>query len=259
MKQRGLVFVDMILDTRYGIVKQISGETADLLATSDAYRDRHVDIFGPLTNGVIVDEEYKRLYAARDIEALFHAKMTDFVYHLRQDMLEGRLDMLRGVEIEALIIDINIWPYDLDKRSIETIRRAVAHYMPQEVTVNMVRFDPEMLTPRFLDGAYEMMAIYDHEDWLKHHLDTLIKEPINNFVVLTPMIASSGVVPEPTQEIRNPFLCRSATLVKFVALHYVSVSWVCYNPAIRQLIQNQRQQAAALPDPAHREQTLPDE
>lgn len=257
MKQRGLVFIDMILDSRYGIIRQISGDiAADLLVESDAYRKRHVDIFGPLTNGAVDDEEFKRHFAERDVETLFHSRMTDFVYHLREDMKEGLLDMQRGVLVEALVIDINIWPYDLDAKSAETIRRAVVHYMPPEVVVNIVNLKPEDLTPKFLDGAYEMMAIYDHEDWLKHHIETIsTTTPIRNFVILTPSIASSGVVPEPTPEIRNPFLCRSAILVHFVALHYVSVSWVCYNPAIPQLIQSQRQKAAALPDPSHPEQT----
>lgn len=257
MKQRGLVFIDMILDSRYGIVRQLSDDSvAELLAESDVYRKRHVDSFNALTNGVVDDEAFKAAYAARDVETLFHSKMTDFVYHLRKDMEEGLLDMMRGVLIDGLVIDINVWPYDLDARSAETIRRAVAYFMPSEVVVNMVNFDPVNLTPKFLEGAYEMMAIYDHEDWLKHHIETITTTtPIRNFVLLTPAIASSGVVPEATAEIRNPFLCRSAMLVHFIALHYVTVGWVCYNPAIRQSIQNQRQQAAALLDPSRPEQT----
>lgn len=257
MKQRGLVFIDMLLDTVYGTIRQISGEAADLLVASDAYRGRHVDIFNELTEGVVDDAEFKRLYAERDMEALFLAKHTEFVYYLRQDMLEGRNDMLRGAQVDSMAIDINLWPYDVDPESAEIIRRSVAHYMPQEVVVKTVYIRPEDLTPKYLEHNYEMMAIYNHEDWLGHHyLTTLLAHPIPTFVVFTPTIASSGVVPEPTPEIRDPFSCRSAMLVLKVALHYVPTSRVCHNPFILPLVEQSRQrQAAALPDPSHPEQT----
>lgn len=255
MKQRALVFVDMVLDTVYGTVKQLNEDLAELLVMSPGYRLRHHDNLSELTNGAIDDAEFKTLYAARDIETLYHSKMTDFVQHLREDMLEGVNDMLRGVQVDSLVVDINFWPYELDAASMETVRRSIAYFLPPQVTVNSVRIDPGFLTPRYLDGAYEMMAIYDHEDWLGPQTEALIEMPIPNFVVLTPQLASSGVVPEATSEIGNPFLCRSATLVRFVALHYMDVGRVCYNPAIRQLIRSQRQQEYLPPETSHPEQS----
>ena len=256
MKQRALVFVDMILDSRYGTIKQLSEELAELLVMSSAYRSRHHDNFSEITNGAVNDAEYQKLYAARDIETLYHSKMTDFVQHLREDMLEGVTDMLRGVQVDSLTVDINFWPYkDVDEHSMETIRRALSYFMPPQVTVNTVRLTPEFLTPAFLDNSYEMMAIYNHEDWLGPQTQALLERPIRDFVILTPQIASSGVVPEATDEIGNPFLCRSAMLLKHVQLHYIDVGRVCYNPVIRQLIRSQRQQEHLPPDASHQEQT----
>lgn len=261
MKQRGLVFIDMLLDTVYGTIRQLSGEAAELLVNSDAYRDRHVDNnFHELTNGVIDDAEFQQLYAARDIDTIFYAKLSNFVFDLRQDMLEGRADMLRGAQVESLALDINLWPYDVDAESAEVIRRSVEHYMPQEVVVRTVYIEPKDLTPRMLDHSYEMMAIYNHEDWLGHHyMTTLLEYPIPTFVLITPMIASSGVVPDATPEIRNPFLCRSAMLIKTVALQYIATSRVCYNPEIIRLVEQSRQQrVAALLDQAPPEQSEPE-
>ena len=255
MKQRALVFVDMILDTVYGTVRQLSEELAELLAMSPRYRLRHHDNLSELTNGAINDAEFHKLYAARDIETLYLSKMTDFVQHLREDMQEGVNDMLRGVQVDSLTIDINFWPYmDIDEHSMETVRRSLAYFMPPQVIVNSVRIDPGFLTPTFLDNSYEMMAIYNHEDWLGPQTNALLEHPIQNFVILTPQLASSGVVPEATEEIGNPFLCRSAMLVKFVQLHYIDVGRVCYNPAIRQLIRSQRQQEHLLLDASPQEQ-----
>lgn len=257
MKQRGLVFLDMLLDSRHSTVKHFGEQVAEMLAESPAYRARHDDVFSRITNGVVDDAEYKRLYAARDIDTLANALMTDFVYFLRGDMKEGALDLLRGVQVDLLALDINVWPYDLDPVSAETIRRSIAYFMPPEVQVSIKRLEPALLTPKFLETHYEMMAIYDHEDWLAPNQTALLEYPIFNFVILTPMIATGGVIPEATEQVRDPFRARSAVFQRHIGLHYISVDKVCYNPIIRQLLRSQRLQAAQLEHPSPQEQTPP--
>jgi len=244
MRQRALVDVDLLLDTRYGTIKRIDETIADTLVGSNLYRQRHHDNFDLLTNGLIDRAVYKDLYAKRDEETLYHSRMTDFVYHLRQDVLHGLENKDRGVLIEDLEVDINLYPYDLADESAETIRRAVAHYLPAPVNVNVVRLSPEALNPTYVDNSYEMLAYYNHEDWLIPHQEALIKHPLPTTVMITPMISTSGVVPAPTQEIRDPFLCRSAILVKFLALQYVEAEKACYNPLVREEIIRARTQSS---------------
>lgn len=245
MKQRALVSIDLILDTRHGTLRRIDEKAANALVVNPAYRNRMTDDFHSLSGGVIDNAQYKELYSKRDVETLALSRMSDFVFYLRMDIKQGMKPVDRGVTDTVFTIDINIWPYDLLPPEIKRIRRAVAHYMPTPSVVNVVNLPPAQVTPAFLDDNYEMFAYYDHEDWLGPQTDALVKHPLPTTVLMTPMISSSGVIPEPTDEIKNPFLCRSAMLVKFVALHYIPVEYACFNPFILQHLRNSKSQASA--------------
>jgi len=240
MRQRALIDIDLLLDTRYGTIKRIDEKIADTLVGSNVYRERHHDNFDQLTNGQIDRKVYQDLYARRDEETLFHSKMTDFVYHLRKDIIQAIGNLERKVTIDSIEVDINIWPYDLDKASSEMIRRAVAYYMPPPAVVGIVNMSPAALTPTYMNNSYELMAYYDHEVWLGPNQEALLENRIPLMTMLTPMIASSGIIPPSTSTIRDPFACRSAMLVKFLALTYIPTSQVCHNPLIEQEIAAQR-------------------
>lgn len=237
MHQRGMIAIDMILDTRYGTLKMMDPVLAEVIAASDAYRLRYHDNFSAL-NEEVDQARYDELYRNRDGDTLYHSDMTDFVYMLRRDARAAIPQMARGVWFNELSFDINVWPYDLSAGEMETIRRAVARYIPTPAKVGVVNIAPEVMTPEYVKNHYEMMAWYNHEDWLGPNQDKLIAHPLPNHVLLTPMIASSGVVPEATNEIRDPFKAREAILVQFIALNYLPVPFVCTNPAILQELRN---------------------
>ncbi|MNP96497.1 hypothetical protein D3C85_90820 [compost metagenome] len=240
MRQRALIDIDMILDTRYGTLKRIDEKLADALVFTNLYRERTDDNFDLITNGVIVREEYNALYAARDAETLFNSRMTDFVFHFRKDIMQALERIDRKVDIETIEVDINIFPYELDVSEAELIRASLEHYFPWPAQINIVRFSPEDLSPTFVDNSYELLAYYNHEDWLGPNTQAVIDKRIPLVTMITPRISTSGDVPKPDQQIRDPFATRSAFLVKFLALHYIPTSWACYNPFILQRLQSSR-------------------
>lgn len=254
MRQRGLISLDLLLDTRYGTLKCIDEPIADALVESSKYFERHDDNFDQLTNGVIDRAQYKERYKNRDGEVLFRSRFTDFLYMLRQDVKEGLQYLDRGIIIDEIIFDVNVWPYKLNKKECEIIRRAVAHKLPPPAKVEIVNMSPQALTPRYVESNYEMMAWYDHEEWLTPNQDLLIKHPLPLTVLLTPMIAHSGVVPDITQEVRDPFLARSAILSRHITLHYLSVPHVCHNPVIARLVESQRHSEQPHPEHPHQSQ-----
>jgi hypothetical protein len=240
MRQRALIDIDMILDTRYGTLKRIDEKLADALVLTNLYRDRTDDHFDLITNGAIDREQYKALYAARDSETLFHSKMTDFVYHFRKDINEGLTRIDRKVDIESIEVDINVYPYNLEAHEADVIRASMEHYFQWPAVVNIVRLAPEDLSATYVDNSYELMAYYNHEDWLGPNTQSVIDKRIPLVTMITPRISTSGNVPKPDQQIRDPFATRSAYLVKFLALHFIPTSWACYNPFILQQLQSSR-------------------
>ena len=248
MKQTGLVSLDMFLDVRHGTLRRIDKEIADALVASDLYRTRHHDNFDLLTNGQIDRQEYKDLYAKRDVETLALSMMTDFVYYMRKDMIEAADRMARGAGITSVTLDINLWPYDVLPREAKIIVRSIARYFPETIQVNPVFITPEELTPGKVSSCYDMMAWYNDEEWLTPNADALLARRIPTNVLLTPTIAPSGQLPEPDQVIKNPFSARAAIFNQFIALAHVPTEWICYNPFIRLELQNLRRRAMSLPE-----------
>ena len=240
MKQRALVELDFVLDTRHGTLRRIDEKLADTLVFSNLYRDRVHDNFDLLTNGVIDRAQYKELYAARDTETLFNSKMTDFIYFLRKDIFQGLKRLDRQVDIDSLEVDINFYPYILTPDESNVIRSCMEHYLPRPTVVNMVRYSPEDLTPTFLDNMYDLVAYYNHEDWLGPNSTEILTSRIPLVTLVTPRIATSGELPPPDKRIKDPFLAREACLLKFIALNYVPTFWACHNPFILQKIQSSK-------------------
>lgn len=242
MRQRALVSISMLLDDRYGTMALIDRQAADEVIKSKYYRERYVDNFEILTKGKIPTDQYLELYRNRNGDNLHYARMTDFVYFLRNDFEEASMKFIdRGVSDLKLVLDINMWPYeDLSSQERELIVRSVSYLMPPNVDIQAVYIEPKQLTPAYVDSTYDLMAWYDHEDWLKEHVDdeamrtttSVLKRPIPDVVLITPTIASSGDIPQVTDEIRDPFACRAAFLVRSIALTYIPTFQVCHNPAI---------------------------
>lgn len=234
MKQRALIDIDMLLDTRYGTLRRMDPALAEALVGSNQYRSRNTDRFDLLSNGCVDQNKYEELYRNRDVETLFMSRMTDFLYFLRMDVKRAVPEIARGVEVGETSFDINLYPYDLLPEEAETIRRSIARYIPTLAEVNVVNITPEELTPARVDLSYEMIAYYNHEDWLRHHSEALLKKPIPTNVLLTPRIATSGEVPSSDPDLKDPFLCRSAVLVKFLGLHFLPIYYACWNPMVLQ-------------------------
>lgn len=251
MKQHAIIDVNMLTDTRYGALRLIDEKIADVVVASGVYRERHHDNFDLLTNGQIDRQEYQNLYAKMEADTIGASKMTDFVYFLRKDMIDASNRMERGAGITSVTIDINLWPYeDLTESEIKIFVRAVRRYFPYNITVNAISVPWAELTPDRVGKTYDMMALYNHEDWLTPNQEALIKRPLPNVVLLTPTIASSGTLPDKEEGVENPFSARSLVLVKFIALTYIPTGWICHNPLIHLEIQNQKRRALLRPDPA---------
>jgi hypothetical protein len=166
-------------------------------------------------------------------------------------MVDASNRMERGAGITSVTIDINLFPYtELTDTEIKIFVRAVRRYFPHNITVNAINVPWAELTPEIVARTYDMIAIYNHEDWLIPNEKALIARRLPNVVMLTPTIATSGELPEKNPDVENPFSARSMVLVKFIALTYIPTAWACHNPIIHQEIQNQKHRAKTPPNPA---------
>lgn len=233
MKQRGLIDINMILDTRYGALRRIDAPMAERLARSDWYRVRDTDRFEFVSHGAIKDAEFKELYDKMEVETLEASIFTDYIYELRRDVKEGFSRMERLDPGTVIEFTVNVWPYDLLESEMEVIKRAFARYLPPVMTlVDVVSIPHEKLTPSLVATAYEMLAFYNYEDWLKHHHTALLERPIPEVTLFTVRVAPSGTVPKPDHVVQDPFMALPAILMKHLNIRILPTSVACWNPVV---------------------------
>lgn len=256
--QRALIDIDMLLDTRYGTMVRMDPDMAEIIASTEYYRFRQHDNFETVSNGEITWEAFKKLHTARDVETLFHSKMTDFVYELRKDIKAALPALDRGVEFDVLHIYVNFFPYDLTEGEREIIVQSIQHYMPMPTQVHGANIPWKSLTPAMIERQFEMVAIYDHEDWLSHHTQTLLQHAIVANTIMTPRISPLGVDPKGEAGYNDPFGCRAAVLLEWVSLVHLPTSWVCYNSAMFQAIHSRQYSEPVPPEHPPQEPASPE-
>ena len=230
-RQCALIDINMILDTRYGVLRRINEEAAVKIVTDPWYRNRDVDDFETISGGLIKNDEFKTLYEERAVETLVKSIITDCVYELGQDVKSSFVEMARLQFAQKIEFHINYWPYELLPSEIQIMERAVQRLIPLPGEVKLVNLDPKDVTPGLIDKEYDMFAYYNYEDWLKHHVDALYNHPIMDVTLLTPRISLSGIVPAPDHLVHDPFLAISALLSRHLQVVRVPISWACCNPA----------------------------
>lgn len=232
MRQRALVDINMVLDTRLGVLARLNPDAANTLVRSDWYPLRDTDDWERTTEGLIKNEDYREMYNRYETETLVNSLMSDFVYALRKDVE----DIIPEIEItnltEVIEFDINVYPYTLTVEEKAIVEASLAHYLTYPAKVRVVDIAYHLLSPGMLDSNYDMMAIYNYEDWLKYHHEALWTNPIRDFTVFYPRIAPSGVMPEPDDVIKDPMSAVPMALMFHIQFKPIPTAYVCWNPAV---------------------------
>lgn len=228
-QQRALIDLKCILDTRLGVLARMNPLAANAVVRSEWYPMRDTDRFDKVSEGVIDHDEFVRLSKEHSVETLVNSVLTDFIYVLRSDVEEifPQLD-IKGIDGQ-IFFDINVYPFSLQDSEKEIIRRSVSRYLTDPATVRIIDLDYVHLHPLTLSGMYEMMALYNYEDWLQHHQEALYKNPIPTFTLFYPRIAPAGEVPEPDGVFNDPFMVVPLTLSEHITMHPVPTSWMSWN------------------------------
>lgn len=240
MRQRALVDINALLDTRLGVLARLDKVAANAIAHSAWYTVRSTDDWESVTDGAISNEAFKEMYLKYEVETLVESLMTGFIHLFRKDITDVAPELeIKGIE-GTIDFDINVYPYKLLASEKEIIRRSIARYLPMPAMVHIVDTAYHLMTPALLDAKYDMMTIYNYEDWLKYHHTELLNNPIKEFTIFHPRISSSGVVPEPDDIFRDPFLVAPMVLLNHVQITPVPTGLVCWSKPLYDVAVNPR-------------------
>ncbi len=169
-----LVDLDSLLDTRLGTLSGISPDLARQALTAPGYLTRTTDTFVGVEEAV-----YKAAYAQRDIQTLKQSVMTGIVSYLRSILKQLKDQAVTQPTHDAIRVDVNVFPYDPSPDELAVLHEVLLYRLTggmateaQEfdlVTVDIVNYSPESLTPAHCKANYGALVMYDPWNWLNLH------------------------------------------------------------------------------------------
>ncbi|QKE54460.1 hypothetical protein ACSA002_1460 [Salmonella phage vB_SalM_SA002] len=181
-----LVQLDALMDTRLGTLKRLSPDGAELIRTT-WYHKRTSDQFD--RNGSKINQAaYTALYSARDEETLKLSMMTQLPKYLMT--LIARLTSTQGMPLlsQQFKIDINYYPYELSEQVLTAIQVAMETYTNGAAEINMVYYAPEDLTVTMVKSCYDIVFLYDFNEWLMQHTKEFEKAQIPEVRMVAPKL-----------------------------------------------------------------------
>lgn len=190
-----LVDLDVILDTRIGVLSQLYPEATAKLINNPLYRTRQTDEFNLIDNTIDLDT-YRKAYANRDVNALMRAVPTEMLLEFVM-ILDSLLDEILGPnpENKVIKIEINTYPYNLSSEECEHIAHCFrAHTKtPFEIKTVYIPYD-NMSLPMLEQCNYAALFLYDFDRFQYSVFTKNFKEtdkPLPQVTVMVPRICAS--------------------------------------------------------------------
>lgn len=190
-----LVDLDVILDTRIGVLSQLYPAATEKLINNPLYRTRQTDEFNLIDKSIDLNT-YRKAYANRDVNALMNAVPTEMMLEFVM-ILDSLLDEILGPNPENKIIkvEINTAPYNLTSEECESIVHCFRTHTMTPFEITTVNIPYENMSLRMLEhGDYAALFIYDFDLFQYSVFTKNFKEtdkPLPQVTVMVPRICAS--------------------------------------------------------------------
>ena len=193
MKHAVVVDLDVILDTRIATLFKMNPEEAVSILEKGYCHRMTDDLEGVST--VITNSAYKEAYAARDVDTLKTARLTNYIFDLASIISDLAKSLHNeDTRVEDPCIVLNYYPYkDLDEDTLADIVYAVGCYTTDAIEIRVAYYEPDTLDLRFMKENEILTYItYDFQTWFESNFnvkkgkDAIISYP--KFTIISPKI-----------------------------------------------------------------------
>lgn len=194
MIRRLLLPLDVLLDTRLGVMNNLDPTAAAILVKNPEYFERDYDDWFKLTKGRVTNESFKEAYAARGgvnsaatLNASFETGIAPFLYQL---LAEADINTIDGMTPEGSEIGlaINISPYVLSIEERATLIDIVQIKYGKDLNVKLVDYAIHELTVERLADEFGGMVIYELAEWFQYHTEGITGALMSDFNVVHPKL-----------------------------------------------------------------------
>ncbi|MBB5409282.1 hypothetical protein HDG34_003223 [Paraburkholderia sp. HC6.4b] len=219
-----LIFLDCLLDTRLGTLARMS-DTLACRALSASYHQREEDVFEGVDTA-----EFRQMYRARDVETLKRSTITTLTTLLGD--FSRTLSRIVGTRpwLDGVRILVNTWPYRLDAPTLDALQGVIALWSGGSSPVEMVDYAPGQLTPAFVKANFDILFMYEYEEWLHMHGEAFSKTSLADINVIVPALYFNHRPDEKTfdelvRDGAHPFAAITMLTSGFVGLELIDVKY----------------------------------
>lgn len=224
-KEKGTIYVDIesLLDIRQGILhKLVEEDKLVKYINSDEYNLREIDEFS-----IANMEEYRKIYEAKPVDILKHSTVTYIVNILNTKVanLEKRNNYYGEKKLPQVLL--NIYPFKLDKDTIELIQNFLFIKLNRRTFVEIINIPNKELSPFFIKSSSIVTClIYNFQEWFNLHADSLIENKLLDTILYFPSIYYDKGTDEDIQYIKNLGFKDIFSYIEFIMAEYAIVNFL---------------------------------
>lgn len=176
--QKILIAADAWWDTRLALVGELDSKYAVKLLANN-WPSRVTDDYKK-GSSKFTEEQFNARYAKRNFTLLQGSIRTRILEYVIDIIIDEAREQVVPHSHQKYALHLNIWPYALDKEDCELIEGAISELAPFIDEVKCVNVSMKNLTPLYIKAnKYIMNIMYDLEEWLQLHMQSLaeIKMP----------------------------------------------------------------------------------
>lgn len=228
MQQDILIELDMLLDSRLGVISQMDINLADRIL-SRGYVNRKTDNFTVLDPSFDIDE-YRRRYKARDVETLKESRCTPIAVVLNSITNQLEKQQINTPLVSGITITVNIHPYRLTDEEKSVLVDMVSEYTSLTSDIKLIDLPLSNITPTYIKETYTAVFLYNFDEWLSIHRDALSVCKMPTVTMVAPAlfvdkIPTQAEITHPTAGVVDPFAALEAGLLEFVGLVLIDIKY----------------------------------
>lgn len=190
MRNRMMVTLDSLLDTRLSTINAVSVEAIPNILTK--YFNRKRDDFDVQSDGILDMSLYNERYARRDIETLKGAVATAIL-----DVMNSLIVNIAKGPWEKIEITVNFYPYDLTDEVKESLVDII--YETLNIKPTLTSISNELLTPDLLN-TWDCYIAYDFLSWLNLQNETMKDTKIKTTCYYPMLLHGDGIARKPDEQ-----------------------------------------------------------
>lgn len=199
MMKRMLIPLDVLLDTRLGIVSNLSKEAASAIVASKSYWEREHDDWFKITNGLITTEAFNQAYSERGgdntadtLNASVMSGMLPVIHQVLGDETLAHLNNRTG-ELEQLQLNIDYHPYTLSIEYRDELLTIMHTLFGESTEIELVNLGLKATTPEVLRDGYACFITYSFHEWMQTHYLSLSEQRMPDFTLIAPKLFEKDV------------------------------------------------------------------